>query len=221
MRIPLARYGVREIAIGTALLAAFAAVAIWVGLYWGAVPIALLWIYLISFFRDPPRTIPVEREAILSPADGKITEISEIEHCDLLDGPAWRIGIFLSLIDVHINRAPCGGKVTEITYKKGRFLDARNERSGSENESNTLLIQADEPLGGRIVVRQVAGLVARRIVCACRPGQRLAPGDRFGMIKFGSRTELYLPKQGSVSIVAEVGGRVWAGASILAKVNSK
>ena len=134
-----------------------------------------------------------------------------------IGGPVLRIGMFLSLFNVHVNRAPCSGRVRALSYKKGEFLDARHPESGKRNESNTILIDPDEPMPGPIYVRQVAGLVARRIICHIRVDDHMPIGYRFGLIKFGSRTELIIPRRRDTEVLVKIGDKVRGGLTILAR----
>jgi len=202
--------------IGTILLAVVAAAAGWL---WR--PLALLTLpflaFLFAFFRDPERPIPVDPKAMVSPADGTISDIIELDHDDLLGGPAVRIGIFLSVFNVHINRSPCDGRVLETRYKKGKFINAlHHDQASAENESNTVILA--DPSDGRpvAVVRQIVGLIARRIVCTAGQGDIVRRGQRIGMIKFGSRTELYLPKRLRPDVKVSVGQKVRGAADVLA-----
>jgi len=146
-----------------------------------------------------------------------ITDISTVNESDFIKGPAVKIGIFLSILDVHINRAPCNVKVEKITYRKGRYSNAANPRSGKINTSNDLwLARTDEP-ADRIIVRQISGAIARRIVCDIKQGQNLSGGEKFGMIKFGSRTELYLPEREGLKTLVNIGDKVKAGITTLAR----
>lgn len=216
MSIPIAKEGIREIALATAVLVPAAAVT------WAllgplvVVPIAL-WVWVLLFFRDPERFGSFQPGDLCAPADGTVTEITELDFFEPLGGPAVRIGIFLSLFDVHINRAPCAGRLRSVSYKTGEFLDARHSESGSRNEANTLLIDADEPMPGPIQVRQVAGLVARRIVCNAKEGDHLSLGERFGLIKFGSRTELVIPRLETTIVRVALGDKVRAGETVIAR----
>lgn len=213
--IPLAKEGWREMTIATIVLGAIVAACVW--LFWpAAIPFVVLWLWVLSFFRDPPRRRTYSRGDLCSPADGTITEISELPAHDAIGGPAVRIGMFLSLFNVHVNRAPCSGRVTRATHKPGLFLDARHPESGQRNESNTLLIQTDESMPGPVEVRQIAGLVARRIICHVGVGDDLTIGSRFGLIKFGSRTELIIPRVEGTDIRVAIGDRVRGGLTILA-----
>ena len=152
-----------------------------------------------------------------SPADGKVAEVTELDHYDFLDGPAVRIGIFLSIFNVHVNRAPRAGRVLAMHYKPGEFLDARNPESAIRNEFMWIGFEDAERPGLRFAVRQISGLLARRIVCALRPGQAVSRGEKFGMIKLGSRTELILPRD-AVRVEVAVGQTVQAGSTVVARV---
>lgn len=156
------------------------------------------------FFRDPERAVPQTPGAVVSPADGRVHEI------ELQEGHH-RISIFLSVTDVHVNRAPYAGKVTEVTYKPGRFVPAYRAEASRENESNRMTIDGPEAV---ITVKQIAGILARRIVCRARPGDMLERGQRYGLIRFGSRTDLFLPT--GADVVAQVGDTVRGGETILA-----
>jgi len=201
MKIPLTKYGLPQVVVYPAvvlaamvvfLLAAGAFLPLWAIVAVEAVLTAIL-IWALMFFRDPERHCPEDKNLLLAPADGRVTEIETVEETSFIGGPALRIGIFLSIFDAHINRAPCNVKIEKITYKKGKFLNAMNPQSGRVNESNNLnLIRTDTPKD-RLIVRQISGAIARRIVCEATEGRELSGGERFGMIKFGSRTELYLP----------------------------
>ncbi len=213
--LPLARYGLREVAwitFAAAVLALLAATWWWPGL----IPVGAVWLGLLLFFRDPPREIPRDDRAWLAPADGTVTEITPIEQDERLGGPAVRLGIFLSIFDVHVNRSPCAGVVRSVEYRRGDFHDARSPLASGQNESNTLVLDAGADLGP-VVVKQIAGRIARRIVCAATVGDRLAAGQRFGMIKFGSRTELVLARPAELEICVRIGDAVKAGVTILAR----
>jgi phosphatidylserine decarboxylase len=214
--LPLTRHGWREMLIGTILLLAIAA-----GLGWLWRPLALLvlpfLIFLFAFFRDPRRPVPADNAAVVSPADGTVSDITELQHDELLGGPAVRIGIFLSVFNVHVNRSPCDGRVLETRYKKGKFINALHHNEAStQNESNTIILA--EPDGDRpvAVVKQIVGLIARRIVCTAKPGDRLMRGQRIGMIKFGSRTELYLPQWLNPQVKVKVGQTLRGAADVVA-----
>jgi phosphatidylserine decarboxylase len=181
----------------------------------------ILWLGGLAFFRDPERLTPSESAIMVSPADGKITETALLDSHPDLGGPATRISIFLSVFDVHINRSPCAGTVRSVVYKPGKFVDARNPESGSLNESNTIVIDPDPPHTGPVVVRQVAGLIARRIVCSVKPGDRVETGQRIGLIKFGSRTDLVLPGHDLYKPTVTVGERAHGALTIVARLMTR
>ncbi len=213
MLLLLAPWGRREI-----LLFGFLWTAAGVGAFFlhpaaSALP-ALLLLFTLYFFRDPRRTIPSDPGLLVSPADGTVTEISTLPRVDGIEEPSVRIGIFLSIFNVHVNRSPCDGIVKTTRYTPGRFLDARDPKSGSLNEANAIVL--DRP-DGPVVVRQVAGTIARRIVCAIQENQKLERGQRIGMIKFGSRTELYVPQRVVAEVSVKVGDKVKGGETILAR----
>jgi phosphatidylserine decarboxylase len=214
----LSRYGLREILIltGTAgvsgVLAAMAAVHFTAWYWLIAAPLLLAWLGGLAFFRDPSRTIPDGPGALVAPADGKVTEISTLDRLGDFNGPALRIGIFLSIFDVHVNRSPCTGKILSIAYERGEFLDARHPESGHRNEANTIIIAPEDGSPGPIIVRQIAGLIARRIVCPLKVGDRVERGQRIGMLKFGSRTELIVRSGVGFAPAVELGEHV-SGAS--------
>lgn len=214
--MPFAREGFREILIGTLVFGGCAAAGFVI--YWPlAVPFLVLWLWLISFFRDPRRVGQFRAGELCAPADGTVTEVTELDAYEPIGGPAVRIGIFLSLFNVHINRVPCSGRIRALAYRAGEFLDARNPESGHRNESNTITIEPDAPMPGPIEVRQIAGLVARRIICNASLEEHLPIGTRFGLIKFGSRTELIIPRVAGTDVVVRVGDRVRAGLTLVAR----
>jgi phosphatidylserine decarboxylase len=219
--MPLTRDGLRELLISTATFgvaggaAAYAAMTVspW---YWlPAAPLLIVWAFTLSFFRDPDRAVPTGAGLLVAPADGKVTEITRLDRYEGFDGPALRIGIFLSIFDVHINRSPCEGRVTKTTYQAGKFLDARHKDSGACNEANTIIIEPQTGMTGPIVVRQIAGLIARRIVCHVGPGSVVRRGQSLGMIKFGSRTELIVPADSGFEVVVKVNDHVRAGSTVM------
>jgi phosphatidylserine decarboxylase len=212
------RHGLREMLIGTVVLAVLA-----FGLKLVFWPLAILvlpvLIWLFAFFRDPERAVPVDQDVMVSPADGKVSDITEIEHDALLGGPAIRVGIFLSVFNVHINRSPCDGKVIKKDYKKGKFLNAMNHKGASdENESNTIVL--GESTSGKpvAVVKQIVGLIARRIIFPGDIGDTFKRGDRIGMIKFGSRTELTVPKWLEPTVQVKVGQTVHGASDVIFKL---
>ena len=225
MKIPLTKYGLPQVVVYPAIAAAtMAAVAIggttlldaW-ALATIEVILGAVLIWSLSFFRDPDRRCPRDHNLLLAPADGTITDIATVQENDFIGEDALRIGIFLSIFNTHINRAPCNVKVEKITYKKGKFKNALNPESGRVNESNDLaLVRTDDPTD-KLIVRQISGAIARRIVCDTAEGRELAGGERFGMIKFGSRTELYLPIRDNAKCLVEIGDKVKAGLTVLVR----
>jgi len=167
----------------------------------------ILALLVLNFFRDPERPIPTEAQAIISPADGRVVQVVEESH----EGcPVWRVSIFMSPLDVHVNRSPIAGVVKEVNYRKGAFRVAMEEAASIENEQNVFTVEGEQ---GRIVVKQIAGILARRIVFWKRIGDSLARGERVGLIKFGSRVDVLMAPEVTLSI--KVGDRVRAGSSIL------
>jgi phosphatidylserine decarboxylase len=171
--------------------------------------------FLAYFFRDPERLVPQEPGAVVSPADGKVMIAGPTDHRWAPPGEWNQVTIFLSPMDVHINRTPVEGRVTRIEYRPGRFLPAYNEGS-NDNELNELWLDAN---GQTVVVRQVVGILARRIVCRVVAGQELARGERIGLMKFGSRMDVFLPPDAALRVA--VGDRVVAGETILAMLGSR
>jgi phosphatidylserine decarboxylase len=162
----------------------------------------------LGFFRDPERAIPAVTHGVLAPADGRVTSVEDA--VDPFVGPSRRVSIFLSPLDVHINRAPIAGLVSDTVYTPGRFVAAYDPTAGEVNERCAVRIQGDQ---ARVTVVQVAGVVARRIVCRVGPGDKLEAGQRFGMIRFGSRTDCYMPKGTDVRV--KVGDRVIGGVTVV------
>ena len=219
------RHGFKELLIGTVVLVLLAAGLGYTPLWWLAlltVPV-LLWLW--AFFRDPERAVPAHpdggRATMVSPADGKVSDVQEFERDSVLGEPSVRVGIFLSVFNVHINRSPCDGVVEDVTYKKGKFVNALSHgKASEENESNTIVLR--EPgEGGRsvAVVKQIVGLIARRIISTKNVGEPVERGERIGMIKFGSRTELTIPKRLHPEIRVKVGQKVRAGLDVIAEVD--
>lgn len=218
--VPLTRHGWREMLIGTLVLALLA-----FGLGWAWWPLAILtlpiFIWLFAFFRDPERAIPADQHVMVSPADGVVSDITDVEDDPRLGGPAVRVGIFLSVFNVHVNRAPCDGKILKIEYRKGKFINAmRHNDASSQNESNTV-VMGDSTTGEPIaVVRQIVGLIARRIVFPHAEGEIVTRGQRIGMIKFGSRTELYIPLRLKPKVLVQVGQKVNGAKDVIAKLEA-
>lgn len=172
-----------------------------------------------AFFRNPYRKIPTDTDALISPADGTVKDIGIVEDFDFppFNGKALRIGIFLSVLNVHVNRAPAEMEVLTVNYRPGEYLDARHPECGKRNEAMTIIGNGKlKDITFPMAVRQISGAIARRIVCPVQPGRRLEKGEIYGMIKFGSRTELYLPAD-QFSVEVKIGDKVKGGLSILAR----
>ena len=215
---PFARESETTIAVVVILTAG--AVSLWV--YWRHLLTAVLAIFLIAvllflfyFLRDPERQPPAGDGLFVAPADGRVVTVQQTEEPNFLQGPAIQISIFMSVLDVHVNRAPMAGEAAFLEYRPGRFLPAYRREASSENESNLLGLVEGET---RILIRQVAGILARRIVCWSSVGQRLARGQRFGLIKLGSRVDLFLPPD--VEVLVVLGDKVRAGETVLARAPS-
>jgi phosphatidylserine decarboxylase len=196
-------YGLSLLAVAAVL---FWATGTWV---WSIVPF-LLAAFFLWFFRDPHRTIPPGAGLVVSPADGLVTETVRIETPR---GPRQRISIFLNVFDVHVNRSPIAGQITAVRYQKGKFLNAMNEESADRNEQNIVTVHGE---GMEIVFKQIAGLIARRIVFNHGAGDRVERGQRVGLIKFGSRTDIILPAEAEIRV--KTGERVKGGTSIIAEM---
>ena len=218
--LPLTRHGLREMLIGTAVLAlvTFGLGYVWWPLALVTVPV-LVWLF--AFFRDPERLVPTDEDIMVSPADGTVSDITTLDNDPLLGGPAVRVGIFLSVFNVHINRSPCDAKVLKTIYKTGRFINAmQHAKASDENESNTVVL--GEPQSGNpvAVVKQIVGLIARRIIFTPTEGQLVGRGERIGLIKFGSRTELTVPQSLQPQVLVQVGQKVRGGADVLVKLGT-
>lgn len=216
-RIPFARWGLAELfLIASPLLAITVAVAVWLT-PWAAILPAIPLVLVVYFFRDPSRRIPADKGLYVSPADGRVVDVAEVTHDDFIGGPAIRVGIFLSIFNVHINRAPCRSRVIRLRYSPGEFRNALDPTSLIHNENMWIGLEEEDAPHRKLVVRQVAGAIARRIVCDLRSAEVLERGQKFGMIKLGSRTELLMAAAPNLQIKVKVGDKVQAGASIIAK----
>lgn len=214
--LPFARWGLAELQLMACSLLALTAALAWWGWYLAILPGAILAL-IVWFFRDPPRRVPQGQGLVVSPADGTIAEIERLEHDEFIGGPAVKIGVFLSIFNVHINRAPLESRVIKLKYEPGLFLNALNPDSRILNENLSISLEEEAPPHRRLVVRQIAGLFARRIVCNLRPGETMARGHKFGMIKLGSRTELILPDEEGLEVLIGMGQKVAAGSSAVAR----
>jgi phosphatidylserine decarboxylase len=166
---------------------------------------------ICGFFRDPDRVIPVAKGAVVSPADGKVIAASVVDNSPLFNGEAMKISIFMSVFNVHVNRMPYSGRVKEIDYYPGKFFSANLDKASQQNEHNAVTIEMEN--GKPFCVVQIAGLIARRIICHLQPGDQVLRGQRFGLICFGSRLDVYLPTD--IKLKSAVGDKVKAGTSIL------
>jgi len=215
--IKLAEYGGDEFLICTLSCGALAFVLRMADYRLALLPL-IPWLIVVWFFRDPNRTGESNPEWLLSPADGTVSDIEEMDEIEFLGTRAVRIGIFLSPFNVHVNRAPGTGTVGHIKYKTGEFLPAYKPEAPYRNESVAMGIELEN--GVRILVKQVTGLLARRIICESQPGDKLERGQRYGMIKFGSRTELYVPVRSMAENSVKIGDVVWGGHSVLCRIKA-
>ncbi len=175
----------------------------------------VLTVWCALFFRDPKRVTPVSDDLVISPADGKVSHVGNVvppKELGLGDEPMLRISVFMNVFNCHVNRAPMRGKITGVFYKKGEFLNAELDKASEQNERNSLVIETEK---GNIGVVQIAGLVARRIVCWAQEGEMLSSGERFGLIRFGSRLDVYLPPEAQAAVAT--GQTAIAGETILAR----
>lgn len=202
----IVREGIPYILVPGALMIVLLLLGLW--------PVALLFgivaAFMAFFFRDPKRDPPKDPNLVVAPADGRVTRVRQVEEGDR---SAVLVSIFLSPLDVHINRAPIAGEITDVTYTKGRFLMATDENASLVNEQNALTIKGEKIT---IVCKQIAGILARRIICWKSAGEKVALGERFGLIKFSSRTDILLPQ--SVEVLITEGARVRGGTSIIGRI---
>ena len=204
------------ILLGWALVALGAwGVAAWGRWVWAVeVPVILIGLWLLVFFRDPARTGPRGDRYVIAPADGKIVDVRVVDEPMYLKAEATRISIFMSVFDVHVNRYPVTGTVEFTRYNPGRFLHAASDKASLDNEQSSIGVRGAR---GPVLVRQIAGLIARRIVTDGAPGDRATQGARLGMIRFGSRVDVFLPAAARPAVRVAVGDRVQAGATVLAE----
>ncbi len=183
----------------------------WLAGVWWSAPIWLVGLFVLQFFRDPARSIPGDASTVVSPADGRIVAV-ESARDPYLERDALKVSVFMNVFNVHSNRSPVDGEVRQAWYQPGRFLNAALDKASLENERNALWLRT--ATGADVTCVQIAGLIARRILCYVKAGDRLARGDRFGFIRFGSRVDVYLPV--SARVKAALGDTVYGGSSILA-----
>lgn len=181
------------------------------GLWYLFIPLIVVALFMAYFFRDPKRDVPVDPNLVVAPADGRVTRIEPLTNDD--NSPTV-VSIFLSPLDVHINRSPIRGQITDMVYSPGKFLMATNEKASLVNEQNILTIEGEKVT---IVCKQIAGILARRVVCWKKKGDNLSQGERFGLIKFSSRTDLILPA--NVSLAVSVGTRVRGGTTVIGRIS--
>jgi len=213
MKLPFARYGRREIILFTGLFLLLSVVFLFMSKAAASAVCLVLALLVLYFFRDPARRISAREEDVLAPADGRIVEIEKVFEKAYVNAEVYKIGIFLSILDVHLNRMPCAGVVENIGYRKGAFYNASRAIASQKNE-RTIIGILNSSYGVKLIVKQIAGVIARRIVCELREGQEVFAGQKFGMIKFGSRTELYVPLE-RFRLKVRLGQRVKAGISVL------
>jgi phosphatidylserine decarboxylase len=206
--LPLAREGFVFIAAGAVLTGIFLGLSLWpLGVLFG-----LLTLFTVYFFRDPARNPAVDEKSVLTPADGRIVEATPSHYpADPKGERAFKVSVFMSVLDVHVNRIPAAGKISEVTYHPGKFLVASLDKASEQNERNAVTLLTHD--GRKVVIVQVAGLIARRIACWVKGGDEVRAGQRFGLIRFGSRLDVYLPADSR--IMAVPGQKVRAGESMI------
>jgi phosphatidylserine decarboxylase len=207
-KLPIAREGIPFILTGIGLTCVFLILDLLVL----AIPLAVLTSFIIFFFRDPERNLVNSEKAVLTPADGKIIAIERLTNGDnRFPDTAVKLSIFMSVFNAHINRIPVGGRINQLTYHPGKFFSANLDKASLHNENNMVLLETDNK--EKIVLVQVAGLIARRIVCWVKAGDYVKTGQRFGLIRFGSRLEVYLPPDSTITV--RKGEKVKAGQTII------
>ena len=216
----LSRYGRREWLSMIAIAVMASASAAIIGWWWAAGAVLLLLLAFLSLFRDPTRVVPAQRHIMVSPADGRVSAVQHLEHFEPLGEAAVCVRIFLSLLDVHVNRSPCHAIVSSVEHTPGLKRNALDPRSARDNESTLLVLLHPSRRKPVAAVRQVVGMIARTIVCDVTEGQILQRGQRYGMIKFGSTTELYLPKSLQPHVLVEKGQHVRGGLTVVANIGS-
>ena len=189
---------------------------LWKPLFWIGM---ILTVWCIYFYRDPQRVTPVDEDLVISPADGKVSFVGHAvppAELELGDEPVMRVSVFMNVFSVHINRSPVRGTIEKVVHRPGKFLNAELDKASTDNERSSMLLDS---ANGKIGVVQIAGLVARRILCWSKPGEILGVGERFGLIRFGSRVDVYLPAEATVRVA--VGQTAVAGETVLAEFNSR
>jgi len=195
------------LAAGAALMVHYFAGPVWASPFW------IVLVFILQFFRDPPRQVPDAPDAVICPADGKVIALGEVED-PYLKRPSKRVSVFMNVFNVHSNRSPVAGKIMERWYHQGKFVNAALDKASLDNERNALWVRTE---GGQdVVVVQVAGLIARRILCYVQPGERIARGERYGFIRFGSRVDVYLPLEARFEV--SLGDSVKGAADVIARL---
>lgn len=216
----ISRYARRE-ALVIVAMAGMLAVAVSVIRLWWALPIiAFVAVALLAFFRDPHRRVPLQRGIMVSPADGRVSSIHEVDPFPPFNEPATCVRIFLSVFNVHINRAPAHARVTSIEFKAGAKLNALSPKAAEANESNLIVFEHPARKTPVAAVKQIAGMLARTVTCGVKAGEIVQRGQRIGMIKLGSTTELYVPRSLQPQVLVEKGQKVYAGTTVLVKIVS-
>ena len=209
MRIPVAKEGWPFIVPAFAAAAA----AYYFAPMWAFAVLLMLAVFIVNFFRDPERAVPDDPDAVICPADGRVIKVEKVMDDRFTGKKALVVCVFMNVFNVHVNRAPVRGRIKEIRYNKGRFFPADKEKASLENEQNAVFIESEK---GLVVANQIAGLVARRIVCRKKVGDELEKGERFGLIRFGSRVDVFMPAAAVASV--KVGDKVKAGSSVLGRL---
>lgn len=215
MRWPFTPHGTSTLLVAGVPLALLAVWGFRAGGFWVGLLPALMVVFLLQFFRDPERSAGGDDLDMVCPADGVVADITEVDDADL-GTRAVRLGVFLNVVNVHVNRVPCAGEVVSVSRRPGGYLDARDPRCIEENRAATIVLA--RPDGRRVGVRQITGLLARRIVCPVSVGDSFARGERYGMIRLGSRTELLMSVEHVESLLVSVGDRVRCGETLLARL---
>lgn len=224
--MPFTKYGIRELVLFGIVIPLLGYVGAWAlgwfvhwSLYLVALPFFLIGLFVFNFFRDPNRPLTGDEFTVVSPADGTITDIGDKQEDEYLKGNVQSIGIFLSVFDVHVNRAPLDGEVDYLRHQDGDYRDARDPECSTLNEAQNIGFKT--PWGPRYYIRQITGLIARRIVCPLKEGDKVKRGERFGMLKFGSRTELYFDTGFEVDWKVKKGDKVKGGGTVIAVIRVK
>ncbi len=205
--LPVAQPGLKFIFI-TILITGMLFYFGWILFAWCSFAVTL---FVCWFFRDPDRSVPQDEKSLISPADGKVIIVEKQEKCEYLSDPCIKVSIFMNVFNVHVNRIPFDGKVQKVEYHPGKFMNASFDKASTHNERNALMIKTADDTSFAVV--QIAGLIARRIVNCVKEGEMVKKGDRYGMIQFGSRLDLYLPRDFDVAV--KVGEKTKAGSSII------